>query len=171
MKHKWFVKVAVPILVVSVALVGVTMAYLAASDSPLQNTFALAQIDTEIEEGPNSGSAAEKKPIVVNTGTSPIYVRAKAIVTTGEDSPVAVSDEQITFQYGAEWENGNDGYYYYKNILKTKDEQTTALFDGVAVSAEVPGEARFSVGVYQESVLASADEVWSLEKAKAAFAK
>lgn len=171
MKQKWFIKVIVPVFLASAALVGVTAAYLKASDKPLQNTFSLAQVDAEIEENPGSGTASDKKPVVVNTGSSPIYIRAKAVVTTQENSPVAVSDNEISFQYGAEWQNGNDGYYYYKNILQTKGQTTTALFEGVTVSEDVSKQARFSVGVYQESALASANNVWSLEKAQKAFSE
>lgn len=182
MKKKPFIQVLLSVLLVAVILVGGTMAYLFATDSPLINTFKLAHVDTEIEEDPKGGIEADKEPYVTNTGSSPVYVRAKAVVVTQEGSPVAVSNEQVKFDYDTEgWtENPDeDGYYYYKQILQPRKSateefpKTDALFTGLKVDLTVSEDALFSVVVYHESVLAPSGEnvKWDFEQAKQAFQK
>lgn len=156
MKKKWFAKILLSTLLVGVALVGTTLAYIHASDHSITNDFTLAQVETKIEE---SGTTAdEKQPIVVNSGKSPVYVRAKAIVISGEDSAVLVTEDDVVFTYDASWIDGGDGYYYYNQILQPgQNSQTQALFNGVQIVGEDVKQnenARFSVGVYHESALA-----------------
>lgn len=159
MKKRPMIQMLLSVLLVAVILVGGTMAYLVATDSPLINTFALANVETEIKEDPESGKESDKKPYVKNTGTSPVYVRAKAVVVTQEDSPVAVSQDQVEIFYNtSQWTLADDGYYYYSQILQPAKEggvsKTELLFDGVDVYDTVPKEAKFSIVVYHESVLA-----------------
>lgn len=182
MKKKPFIQVLLSVLLVAVILVGGTMAYLFATDSPLINTFKLAHVDTEIKEDPQEGTEANKEPYVTNTGSSPVYVRAKAVVVTQEGSPVAVSNEQVKFDYDTEgWTEKPDenGYYYYKQILQPRNSEsdefprTSALFTGLKVDSTVSEDALFSVVVYHESVLAPSGEgvKWDITQAKAAFQK
>lgn len=171
---KLSVRILLSVLLVAVVAVGGTLAYLMASDSPLLNTFALAEVETEIKE-PDSGTAANKTAKVVNTGESPVYVRARVVISGG-DADVLEEQNLITFTYNEEaWQNGGDGFYYYKGILPANSgeaSETPALFTGVTVSKDVPKEAEFSVDVYQESVLAPAgdDVEWELQDAIDAFA-
>lgn len=171
---KPIIRILLSVLLVAVVAVGGTLAYLMASDSPLLNTFALAEVETEIEE-PQSDTATNKTAKVVNTGESPVYVRARVVISGG-DAAVLESDNLITFTYNtAAWQNGDDGFYYYMGILPAEsgeNSKTPALFTGVTVADTVPKDAEFSVDVYQESVLAPAgdDAVWQLQDAKAAFA-
>ena len=170
---KLSVRILLSVLLVAVVAVGGTLAYLMASDSPLLNTFALAEVETEIYE-PESDTAANKTAKVVNTGESPVYVRARVVISGG-DADVLEEQNLITFTYNEEaWQNGGDGFYYYKGILPANSgeaSETPALFTGVTVSKDVPKEAEFSVDVYQESVLAPAgdDVIWSLKAAQDAF--
>lgn len=164
MKKKPFIQVLLSVLLVAVILVGSTMAYLFATDSPLINTFKLAHVDTEIEENPQEGTEANKEPYVTNTGSSPVYIRAKAVVVTQEGSPVAVSNDQVKFEYNTSaWteDPDEDGYYYYKQILQPRKSvaeefpKTDVLFTELKVDSTVSKDALFSVVVYHESVLAS----------------
>lgn len=170
------IKVLFSILLVAALAIGGTFAYLYATDTPVFNTFALADIHTEIDE-PTSGTAAEKDPQVVNVGKSAVYVRARAVISGG-DAQVLEQNNWITVVYNTEdgnWVYGNDGFYYYAGVLLPKSEEesenpsTPPLFTDVIVSTEVSKEAEFSVDVYQESVLAPTDSEWSLQAAKTAF--
>lgn len=171
---KLSVRILLSVLLVAVVAVGGTLAYLMASDSPLLNTFALAKVETEIEE-PASDTAANKTAKVVNTGDSPVYVRARVVISGG-DAAVLESDNLITFTYNTEaWQDGDDGFYYYMGILPAEsgeNSKTPALFTGVQVADTVSKDAEFSVDVYQESVLAPAgdDVEWELQDAIDAFA-
>lgn len=171
------IKVLLSILLVAVVAIGGTFAYLYATDSPVINTFALADVHTEIDE-PTSGAAADKDPKVENTGKSPVYVRARVVISGG-DAEILEENDWIKIVYNegnnGAWVNGEDGFYYYKDILNPKAEgaaenpETAPLFTNITVSEEVSKEAQFSVDVYQESVLAPANSTWTIEAAKAAF--
>lgn len=168
------IRVLLSVLLVAVVAVGGTLAYLYATDSPLLNTFTLADVHTEIEE-PESGTAVTKDPKIQNEGKSPVYVRARAVISGG-DADVIEANNWITIVYNEPvWVNGGDGFYYYTDILQPKAEgagvypTTSELFTDVTVSNEVSKEAEFYLDVYQESVLAPADGTWTLQAAKDAF--
>lgn len=171
MKHKPIIKVLLSVLLVTVALVGGTLAYLVASDDPIINTFKLANVNTEIEE-PSGGNASTKTPEVKNIGESTVFVRAKAVVVTGDGSSVPVTEADLRINYnnadyhkpasgGNNWEDkdgvcwmyGGDGWYYYNRTL-AKNDITEPLFDGVEVTnTELDETANFDIYVYHESVI------------------
>lgn len=176
MKHKPIIKVLLSVLLVTVALVGGTLAYLVASDDPIINTFKLANVDTEIDE-PGDGNASTKTPWVKNTGESTVFVRAKAVVVTGDGSSVPVTEADLRINYnnagyhkpasgGNSWEDkdgvcwmyGGDGWYYYNRTL-AKNDITEPLFDGVEVTnTELDETANFDIYVYHESVIVGPNE-------------
>lgn len=188
MKHKPIIKVLLSVLLVTVALVGGTLAYLVASDDPIINTFKLANVDTEIKE-PDGGNASTKTPWVENVGESTVFVRAKAVVVTGDGSSVPVTEADLEIFYndsddvapgnngwsdtkGIYWIDGPDGWYYYNRTLK-KDEKTEPLFDGVTVNPDLDKGAQFDIYVYHESVIVGPNEATdgnvTVDVAKAAF--
>lgn len=169
MKHKPIIKVLLSVLLVTVALVGGTLAYLVANDDPIINTFKLANVNTEIEE-PGGGNASTKTPWVENIGESTVFVRAKAVVVTGDGSSVPVTEADLEILYnddtyikpengniwtdtpGVCWMDGHDGWYYYNRTL-AKGAQTEPLFDGVTVNPDLDKGAKFDIYVYHESVI------------------
>ena len=191
MKHKPIIKVLLSVLLVTVALVGGTLAYLVASDDPIINTFKLANVDTEIDE-PGGGNASTKTPWVENNGESTVFVRAKAVVVTGDGSSVPVTEADLRINYnnadyhkpasgGNNWEDkdgvcwmyGGDGWYYYNRTL-AKNDITEPLFDGVEVTnTELDETANFDIYVYHESVIVGPNEATdgnvTVDVAKAAF--
>ena len=62
------IRILLSLLLVAVVAVGGTFAYLMATDSPLLNTFTLAEVETKVDE-PESGTASDKKADVQNTGS------------------------------------------------------------------------------------------------------
>lgn len=169
---KTVMKTLLSSLLVALVLVGGTLAYLTASDSPLINTFKLAKVSTEIHEE----TGGDKAPQVKNTGESPVYVRAKAVIT---DLPEGVTVDMNSAYNTDKWEDGKDGFYYYKEILQPSTGETPSmtekLFEVTEAKIQTPegfepdGEASFSIDVYQEAVLAPADGQYSLSAAKEAF--
>ena len=174
---KMSIRILLSVLLVAVVAIGGTFAYLYATDSPVINTFALADVRTEIDE-PTSGAAKDKDPKVENIGKSPVYVRARVVISGG-DAAMIEENDWITIAYnegaGGYWVNGEDGFYYYNDILRPKAEgeteypETEPLFTDITVSKHVSKEAQFSVDVYQESVLAPTDGTWNIDAAKEAF--
>lgn len=159
---KPIMKIALSILLVAVVLVGGTLAYLVTQTELLTNTFAVVDIDTEIEETPDDGSESTKQPTVKNNSNVPVYVRAIAVVTTEEGSSVPVSDADVKINYAyqdTDWVKNGDYYYYTEPVAS--NGSTDMLFDGVKVNITDTG-AKFAVYVYHESVEAK-DFKWSVD--------
>lgn len=156
MKKKHTIQVLLSVLLVALIVVGGTVAYLVASDSPVVNRFSLIDVDTDIEE-PDGNNPVDKKPVVKNNGDSTVFVRAKVIVASapGASDPVSESDMTINYndtedEQGGKWVKENDGWCYYSRELKKGDE-TVPLFNGIS-DIEVKADS-FDVIVYQESVV------------------
>ena len=95
------------------------------------------------------GITFNKYPCVRNTGTVPCYVRMFAEVN---DSSVG---QYTTFQFDNDkWTTKKeDGYYYYKNVLKV-GETTEPLFTTVSISDSINDSKLkdFDIIIYAESV-------------------
>lgn len=156
-------------LVMMVA-VGATLALMASTSNSVTNTFAAAQVETEIDENLEYGN---KIVTIENTGKSPVYVRARIMVSGVAESQVAIVGSEteatdqnkvyLVMENQSQWQQADasakDNYYYYLNVLKP-NQRTSELLTKVVI----PGEAlrtklkemgeKFSVTVYHESVLA-----------------
>lgn len=160
--------------------VGATLAYLSAADARLTNTFSLAEVDTEINEDLTNGN---KTVTVENVGKSPVYIRARLMVSGIDPKQVDIVSSEPTKKapgtvylvmpnVTANWEQANDSkpdnFYYYKGVVyssaadatpsgKTPTE-TSALLQKVVFADDLAKNKdfldQFSVTVYHESVLA-----------------
>ena len=163
---KSMLKIALSILLVAVVLVGGTLAYLVTQTEILTNTFAVVDINTEIDEPEDPDHpkqpAKEKSASVKNSSNVSVYVRAIAVVTTEEGSEIPVSAGDVGISYVAVppdsttdgwFYNETDQYYYYTRPVEANGS-TTLLFDGVTVDdlGDNADKARFAVYVYHESV-------------------
>lgn len=166
-------------LVMMVA-VGATLALMASTSNSVTNTFAAAQVETEIDENLEYGN---KIVTIENTGKSPVYVRARIMVSgvnpekievvTTEPTDEAIDEETLYLVMpnvgeSEDWEQatgatGKDDYYYYKKVLPGKEEDgttnsTSLLLEKVVVGSglatQLKDDPNFSVTVYHESVLA-----------------
>lgn len=160
-------------LLVLVALVGSTYAYLIATHSDLINTFKMAGVDTHITE--KTENPNQKEVQIENKDISSVYVRARVVVSGADvgvtnieyvpNEPKTLDPNTIYVVYNGdttEWVRSgteNDDWFYYKKILPGKTEtgaasSTSNLITKVLVGADVP-HTPFEVDVYQESVLTS----------------
>lgn len=165
--------VLLSLLLVAALCVGGTLAYLKASDSPVTNTFTLADIHTHIEED-KGGNEESKKVSLTNpsTSTGPVWIRARVLVSSGTAkvifvaaAPETKAENTIYVVIGSGWtKNDTDGYYYYNNLVAVNGK-TTPLVNGVYAGAGVDA-GTFDVIVSGEAVLGSAGG-----NAQAAFAK
>lgn len=173
--------------------VGATLAYLSASDSRLTNTFSLAEVDTEINEDLTNGNKTVK---VENVGKSPVYIRARLMVSGIDPKQVEiVSSEPDTKEAGTvylvmpnvttDWQQANDSkpdnFYYYKGVVyggaadatpKGEPTETSALLKKVVFADDLKTKDfldRFSVTVYHESVLAQDTSLKDASKIEAVF--
>ena len=158
---------ALAILLVGTTITA-TLAYLSDREEAMVNTFKTGSITTEIEEEFEQESATtfRKEPVVVNTGDSDCYVRARVLASPAEALKL--------YEFSSNWTLKEDGFYYYNSILPAKTAQseagkTDALFKKVEVTdTTIDG---FEVTVYQEAVqtvvytengvLDRPDEIWA----------
>lgn len=99
------------------AVVGGTLAYLAARTDAIVNTFNPAKVDITVEEDFKGSTKKDVK--ITNTGDTEVYIRATYVVTwkdaaenvypeqpqPGDDYTISLNLEQDWFYY--------NGYYYY----------------------------------------------------------
>lgn len=156
-------------LVMMVA-VGATLALMASTSNSVTNTFAAAQVETEIDEDLTNNN---KKVTIENTGKSPVYVRARIMVSGVAESQVAIVGNEaeatdqnkvyLVMENQSQWQQADasakDNYYYYLNVLepnqRTSELLTKVVIPGKDLRTKLKemGE-KFSVTVYHESVLA-----------------
>lgn len=113
--------IIISLIVVAVALVGISIAYLSDSAGTLVNTFDVASIHTDIEEEVDGSLKKDVK--VANNDKTDALVRVR----------LSISNEELFNQYfglkdlgKSPWEL-KDGYYYYTEVLKSKTK-TQSLF-------------------------------------------
>ena len=110
-------------------------------------------IPEEAFETPVRGKKTVKEPKVKNTGTVDCYVRAKVLVSDSRalDYFTYYDDENFGF-HTEDWITEEDGWIYYKNILKP-GESSSPIFTHILLSNNIPDHLLgFSIDIVFESV-------------------
>lgn len=147
-------KALLALAIVAVVAVGGTIAY-HTTRGAFNNLFKLGywQNETvEIFDSPTDWKTCEEIPktvIAKNTGTVPVVVRLsyeeywKAAGSTstdhqtelplldGDSDPIAI----VNLQNQADWEDGNDGYFYYKYVINPGQE-SNSMFKSVTLNCK-----------------------------------
>ena len=100
------------LLLIAVAAIGGTMAYLTAKTPQVVNTFTPAEVTTEITEDFNR--YVKKEVNVVNKGDIAAYIRVKLVTYRVNEAgnPIGGAAEIPDFTPGTNWVEYK-GYYYY----------------------------------------------------------
>lgn len=105
-------------VVLSVAIVGTTLAYIITQTDILQNIFEPAEVNIEI--------AGDD---ITNTGDTDVYVRAAVVVNwvDGDGAilstmPVAGVDYTVEFNTAGGWVQGSDTFWYYTGVVKAAND-------------------------------------------------
>lgn len=105
------------VLIICVA-VGGTIAYIVTQTDKVENKFTPADVKIEIYETFNG---TDKSSITVQNVQDdknvPCYIRVKLVSNMQEDGKVTGSAAIGDFQPNDNWFEGNDGCYYYKNVV------------------------------------------------------
>ena len=88
------------------------------------------------------GQVIDKDPVVNNIGKNPAFIRVKVtgLDQFGVDAPIVFLTGGTAGALGENWQDGEDGYYYY--MLPVDPEgSTTALFDQIQLPASIENDA------------------------------
>ncbi len=142
------------VILVLLASVGTTIAFLAMRTGAIKNIFDPISITCQVNENNYT---------VTNTGDYSAYIRASVIVNyvkveskaDGDTShtvygvPPKASDYNITYNT-AYWDEGADGFYYYKTPVNAGD--TTEKIVDFASQADVPDGYEIKVQILADAI-------------------
>lgn len=141
-----------------------TLAYLIRKTAPVENNFIPGTIDTKTEETFENN---QKENVFVtngkNTGSLPVYVRAKVVFawTDGAGNVLAdpVNPADLTIKWagnttGTGWSEKSDGYYYYSDILYPGESTGKLIETCYPNEGAGPENARLQVTILTQSIQA-----------------
>lgn len=150
----------VSLVIVLVAVVGTTIAYLVTNTDPIVNTFKPSKVTTEITEDFKNNVKDNVK--VQNTGDVEAYIRAAVVVTWQNDdgevyptAPVAGTDYTVTWTKDGWVEK--DGYYYYTSTVKPGNPTGILLTDCKPVEGKAPDGYHLVVEILAQAIQAKPD--------------
>ena len=138
------------------AVVGGTLAYLAARTDAIVNTFNPAKVDITVEE--NFDGSTKKDVKIKNTGDTEVYIRATYVVTwkdaaenvypeqpqPGDDYTISLNLEQGWFYY--------NGYYYYTAPVAPRASTGVLIDLCTPVAGRAPEGYTLSVNVLASAI-------------------
>ena len=166
-QNKKSLTLLVCLVVLIVATVGGTLAYLMASTQPVKNAFTPSKVSCAVAEDPFD-SERKTNVKVRNTGDTKAYIRATAVVTWKNDkgevyaaAPQKDTDYTIAFNPNRNWFEGDDGFWYHlKEVAPcthTGDQAHSGCVTGVLISQCAPVDGRAPDGYYLSvEIIASA---------------
>ena len=149
---KKIVSLALAASLAAVAVVGSSLAYFTDEDTA-DNVFTVGNVSIDLTE-PNwegqgsvdapeayPGEALQKDPTVTNDGKNPAFVRIKVEGwdCLGANNMITYRTDYVENKLGDKWVVGNDGYFYYTEVLES-GETTDALFDQIVIPTTVTND-------------------------------
>ena len=138
------------------AVVGGTLAYLAARTDAIVNTFNPAKVDITVEEDFNGSTKKDVK--IKNNDDTEVYIRATYVVP-GKDAAENVDPEQpqpgvdstISLNPEQDWFNYN-GYYYYTEPVAPRASTGVLIDLCTPVAGRAPEGYTLSVNVLASAI-------------------
>lgn len=148
-------------------VVGGTMAWFTSNPEAIDNKFTAGTVKIRVNENGfknlenvNPGDTHEKKVTIESLGSKQTYIRVQ-LTPKWENADGIISElkekEPTSYDIGGDWIEGEEGWYYYKDIMK--GGETTPLieevkFDGPKMGDKYQG-ATFTLTIKAEAVQAS----------------
>lgn len=165
---KWTIKqlsLLIAILLLSVATVGGTLAYIFTNTDPVQNTFTPSEVTCMIDEEMSIDKTKKENVKVVNTGDTEAYIRAAVVVTwqnaDGEvlgELPVLDTDDNegdyIIDYNSTDWTKGDDGYWYYKSAVGVNATTENLINSCVIVNTAPAADYTLHVEIIADAIQA-----------------
>lgn len=138
------------------AVVGGTLAYLAARTDAIVNTFNPAKVDIRIDE--NFDGTTKENVKITNTGDTDVYIRATYVVTWKDaaenvypEQPQPGVDYTIGLNPNGDWCNYK-GYYYYTNPVAPGASTGVLISSCAPVAGRAPEGYTLSVDVLASAI-------------------
>ena len=138
------------------AVVGGTLAYLAARTDAIVNTFNPAKVDIMVEEDFNRSTKKDVK--ITNTGDTEVYIRATYVVTWKDaaenvypEQPQPGVDYTISLNLEQDWFYYN-GYYYYTEPVAPRASTGVLIDLCTPVAERTPEGYTLSVNVLASAI-------------------
>lgn len=138
------------------AVVGGTLAYLAARTDAIVNTFNPAKVDIMVEE--NFDGSTKKDVKIKNTGDTEVYIRATYVVTWKDaagnvypEQPQSGVDYNISLNLKQGWFYYN-GYYYYTAPVAPRASTGVLIDLCTPVAGRAPEGYTLSVNVLASAI-------------------
>lgn len=123
------------VLIICVA-VGGTIAYIVTQTDKVENKFTPADVKIEIHEtfdGTNKSSITIEN--VNDPKNVPCYIRVKLVSNMQDDKGNVTGSAAINaFELNNKWFKGNDGCYYYKDVVAVGASTANLLADGSTIT-------------------------------------
>jgi len=152
------VTVIVSTVLLVLACVGMTVAFIIDKTDPITNIFQPSTVSCEVnEKNWTDGDTVKEEVVVVNTGDTDAFIRCAIVINWQNDAgevlgtaPVENTDYSLKLNL-KNWTPGSDGYYYHKS--EVSPEQTTEVLvrscevlaaapkDGYTLSVEILASA------------------------------
>ena len=145
------------VLVLIVATIGGSIAYMAAKTSDVVNEFTFGNVPIDIPEQFDGTTKSDVK--VHNNGSADAFVRAKIVVTwknaAGEVSATPVKDTDYDMTTGDGWFQGTDGFWYCTNRVPAGQDSAVLITKATKKEGVVPPEGYdLSIEILAQSVQA-----------------
>lgn len=138
------------------AVVGGTLAYLAARTDAIVNTFNPAKVDITVEEDFNGSTKKDVK--IKNNDDTEVYIRATYVVTWKDaaenvypEQPQPGVDYTISLNPEQDWFNYN-GYYYYTEPVAPRASTGVLIDLCTPVAGRAPEGYTLSVNVLASAI-------------------
>lgn len=138
------------------AVVGGTLAYLAARTDAIVNTFNPAKVDITVEE--NFDGSTKKDVKITNTGDTEVYIRATYVVTWKDaagnvypEQPQPGEDYTISLNLEQGW-SCYKGYYYYTAPVAPHASTGVLIDSCTPVTGRAPEGYTLSVNVLASAI-------------------
>lgn len=138
------------------AVVGGTLAYLAARTDAIVNTFNPAKVDITVDENFNGKTKENVK--ITNTGDTDVYIRATYVVTWKDtdgnvypEQPQPEDDYTIGLNPDGGWYHFN-GYYYYTYPVASGASTGVLIDECASVAGKAPEGYTLSVNVLASAI-------------------
>ena len=149
------------VLVLIVATIGGSIAYMAAKTDNVVNEFTFGNVPIDIPEQFDGTTKSDVK--VHNNGSADAFVRAKIVVTwknaAGEISGTAVKDTEYTLELNTKDWFLKDGFYYCTNRVEANTDSEVLINTATKADGVVPPEGYdLSIEILAQSVQADGEK-------------